>query len=358
MNSLVAVILVFGGAIFIHEFGHFLMGKLAGVRVEKFSIGLGPRLFGIKRGETDYCLSLVPFGGYVAFAGEEKEGEAEPYEFKGKPPGVRARIIVAGVTMNFVAAFLIVYILFGIGAQMPAPCVGGLLEGMPAEKAGLQKGDWILAVDDKPIKTWFDLQDAVRESGGHELLLQVKRGEEVLQIKVKPQHHPVAGYAIGIYMDSEATVFVKYGFLKGLPEAGREIGRWVQLIGRALRQILARQVPVREGLTGPVGIMGMTAVAAKEGVRALLAMAALINLSLGIFNLLPLPVLDGGALLFVAIERVRKKPISIKVQQIATNVMMVLLIMLFLYVTYWDIVRLGVAGKVTQAIKGVLGGSK
>ncbi|HVN81673.1 MAG TPA: RIP metalloprotease RseP [Terriglobia bacterium] len=432
--NVLSVIFVFGTVVIIHEFGHFLVAKLLRIKVEVFGVGFGPRLFGFRKGETDYRVCAVPLGGYVKMAGENPgddiTGSIE--EFLSRPKWQRFLVAVMGPIMNICLAVFLLAGLFHHKFEIPAwleePVVVGIIDNnSPAEKAGLLPGDQINEAGQKKDPTWEQFSIAVATSAGQPLELQVLRGGQKIPVTVvpEPQGRQRIGY-LGISPFDPSELIVK-SVLKGKPaalagiqpgdkitkigdvdleKAGKDLrdalqhtstevipitvlrqGKTLTLdvrpyfdktanswmigiershspkmkvrnltIGQAftesaktnikftglifeiLHKLLKREVSVRM-LEGPVGIARQSGMAAKSGFSDLLYLMAAISLNLGIFNLLPIPILDGGVITLILIEALIRRNLSLKLRERITQVGFALLILLAAIVTYNDIVR-------------------
>jgi regulator of sigma E protease len=348
--TLLSFAVALGILVFVHEFGHFIVAKRAGVKVLRFSIGFGPVLFAWRRGETEYALSAMPLGGYVKMLGEgedDEEARLEPERaFLGHP--WRAAIVAAGPAMNFVFAFLAYALLFvAVGVDLPSkePRVGGVSSGLPAEQAGLRPGDRVLAVSGVPIETWEQLSSAVMASKGERLQLLVDRGGARFTIDVTPALHDnrtifgeAAGqvYRIGIENALELT---RVGPLSAVGMAGQQTWTMSAMVVKGLVLMVQGRVPLRE-LGGPIAIARAAGQQARAGARAFLSMLAFLSINLAVLNLLPIPALDGGHLAFFAIEGVMRRPLHQRHREIAQHIGLLLLITLMVFVFYNDIHRL------------------
>ncbi len=339
MPTALAVVLVFGGLIFIHEFGHFLLAKRAGVRVDKFALGFGPRLFGFRRGETEYSLRLVPLGGFVLMAGMHPNDEGNPV-----PPGrgyndktilQRMSIVFAGPFMNLVLAVaLLAVVLAAVGVQMPIPRIDAVVEGSPAAEAGLHPGDVILAIDGRAIKHWGQVQRAVAESADRPLELRIGRDGSAFTASVTPETREGRGF-LGIRPALETR---RLGVLQAVPEAAAMTGRILALTVQGLAAALRGEGTA--DLLGPVGIGQQIGEASRQGTGTLLFLAAVISANLGLLNLLPFPALDGSRLAFLVLEAVRGRPVNPERENWIHAVGFALLLVLLLAVTYRDLLRL------------------
>jgi len=315
-----------------HEFGHFIVAKLSGARVNEFSIGFGPRLFKKKYGETEYSFRALLFGGYVALEGEDEKSN-DPRAIVNKPWPVRLAVFAAGPLMNILLAFLLLFIVFfNIGS--PIPQVKSVMEGYPAEKAGILPGDKIVMVNNTKINTWEELEKAISSNGERVLTIEIQRGNQILQKQVKPIFDKNASKVmIGIVPDYERSISLAF------KTAINQTIYFSKLIILSLVMLVTGKVSVND-IMGPVGIVQAVGTVAKTGVINLLAFSALISVNLGLFNLLPLPALDGGRILFVLAEAVRGKPLPPEKEGYIHYLGFLLLIALLIFATYRDILRI------------------
>ena len=448
--SILAFIVVLGVLIFFHELGHFLVARLFGVGVEKFSLGFGPRLIGKKIGMTDYRLSAIPLGGYVKMVGEEPDAEVdaahEHLSFTHKHVFKRICIVAAGPGFNLLLAILIYFTFFAItgvndykpiirqveknsvaakadlriddqivsidGARVEAwsdideavmesngqrlqlgvmrngallevdvlpelrqgvdllgdsisyydigisarpelkAVVGDLSPGLPAQKAGLKKGDQITSINGIPIVSWRQMQSLISSSGGAELTLTIKRGEESLTVSLTPQHVETKNhlgkaekrYLIGISTrqpDIPETDLVtkRLNPIKASVKSVQYSYSLVVLMFRSVVKMIDGSIP-KDNLGGPIMIAKMAGDQAKLGIDKLVEFIALISINLAIINLLPIPVLDGGHLLFFMLEAIMRRPVSIKVREVAQQIGLFLLLLLIIWVIFSDISKL------------------
>ena len=344
--SIIAVVIVLSVMILSHELGHFLMARRMGVKVEIFSLGFGRKIWSIKKGETEYRICLVPFGGYVKMAGDElgDELKGEEWEFYSKPIYKRFNIIAAGSVVNYILGFLLFCLVFMVGAPMPTSRIGGILEGYPAEKAGLKENDKIVKIGGKDVKYWEEVLDLIHDEKG-DLDLVVDRDGELLNFTIRGKEEdlkdifgkPVKKTMIGIGLSKEVA-YVQYGFLESISMGSKTLLNMTRLTYRVIWGMLTGQVSLKV-VGGPISIIAMTGEAAKMGINHLLWISALISASLAIFNLLPFPILDGGHILFLAIEKIKGRPVDRKVQDVIGQVALVLLLMFVLVVSWNDILR-------------------
>jgi regulator of sigma E protease len=350
-NSLFAFVVVLGILIFFHELGHFLIARLFGVGVEKFSLGFGPRLIGKKLGITDYRLSLVPLGGYVKMVGEEPDEELDPkllpLSFTHKHVLKRMLIVFAGPLFNILLAVLIFFVMAAsVGILILKPSIGMVKEGSPAHQAGFQKGDVITAIDGTAVDSWEEMADLITHSGGRTLEITLSRPTGDVVLRVAPEltttknllGEDIRRYVIGIGTAGE-TYSRKLTFLEAAADSLRQTYNIVELMVVIVAKLLTGGISI-DTVGGPIMIAQMAGDQAKAGVGSLFQFIAVISVNLAVINLLPIPVLDGGHLLFFLVEAVKGRPVNIKVREVAQQVGMVLLIMLMILVFYNDITRL------------------
>jgi regulator of sigma E protease len=346
--SIGAAVIGLGVLIVFHEFGHFLLAKLSGVGVLTFSVGFGPKLWVVKKGETEYALSAFPLGGYVKMVGEDPDEEVQQADieksFAHKSLLKRIAIVVAGPGFNLLlAVFLFIVVFTFYGVPVMSTQVSGVEKGSPAERAGIAKGDRIVAIDGEPVKEWEELSKKIKGSGGRALNLQIRRGEEIKNITVQPtqkEGRTIFGerkddWIIGI--GSQVSIE------KGNPglavvKAVVQTYEYSKLTLMAFYKMLLGDVSPRN-IGGPILIAQMAGQQAQEGLGSFLAFLAVLSINLGVLNLLPVPVLDGGHLVFFLVEAVIRKPVSVKYREVAQQVGICLLALLMVYAFYNDIVR-------------------
>lgn len=422
--TFVYFLIVIGILVFVHELGHFIMAKRAGVRVEKFSLGMGPKLWGFKKGDTEYVLSALPLGGYVKMAGEnpDEEPTGASDEFQSKTVWQRAKIAATGPLTNIVLAFVIMPFVFMVGTYSEGPAkvgyveagspgeragfmagdvieeingrrisdwtkalvmiavnpdtdviaiverqgekktltlrpelatelkigmsglvpdipaeIGRLKPGFPAEQAGIKANDKIIAVDGKIVYHWNQFATLVRDSKGNKLTLTLERDGKRMK-KIVTAKEDSGRMVVGVEPVMR-LVFKKYGFFESLRPGFDKTIESIDLTFITLKKLITFNLSIKT-LGGPVMIAQMSGQAADAGLSAFLSLLAMISISLGILNLLPIPVLDGGLLLFLAIEAIRKKPLSRKVMEVSQSLGAGLLITLIAVVSYNDVMRM------------------
>ncbi len=357
MFSIIIFIIVLSILIIVHEFGHFIIAKRTGVRVEQFSLGFGPRLFGWKKTGTEYIICAIPLGGYVKLAGdnpEEFSGQSD--EYLAQPVGQRARIIFFGPLLNYILAFLCFWLIFFLGFPSLSCRVGGLVENFGAEKAGIQANDLILAIDAQEVKVWGDLQGIIQNKIDQQIVtVSILRNNQELQIPVRIKQEKIDTIwgekkTIGLMGIKRADEFVKvrYGLVKSFFMGGDRLFYLTRLIFKSLTWMILGKVSFRQSVTGPLGIFYITKEAAHLGIIPLIQVMAVISMSLAIFNLLPLPVLDGGHLLFLLIEKIRKRRLSNRTEKVITQIGFSIIILLIIFVFYNDLLKYDVFNKISK----------
>jgi regulator of sigma E protease len=349
-TGIVAFIIVLGSLIIVHEFGHFIVAKRAGVGVLKFSVGFGPRLFGRTVNGTEYVLSAVPLGGYVKMVGEDPDAAdaVDPrISFSHQNVWKRVAIVVAGPAFNLLFAFVVftaVMLIYGQRVPNDLARVGGVMPNMPAAQADLQVGDVVTAVDGRPIGTWDELSGAIRGSGGKPVRVELRRGTEASTVTVTPQAQDdkdVFGQVIGeAYVIGIERSFdqVRVGPFEAVASGAKQTAWWIQTLIMSVVKIFQGKIPARD-IGGPILIFQAAGQQAQIGLESLLLFMAVISINLGILNLLPIPILDGGHLLFFLAEIVMRRPLDMRHREIAQQVGLVILIGLMAFAFYNDILR-------------------
>jgi regulator of sigma E protease len=429
LTSILAFVFVLGVLIFVHELGHFMMARRIGVRVHTFSLGFGPKLLSFRRGDTEYCISAIPLGGYVKMAGENPEDarSGAPDEFLSKTKWQRFQVLVMGPVMNLALAFLVMALVLYQGAQLPAfeqqpPVVGSFDDHSVAKAAGVLPGDRITSVDGKAVDTWEAFQMAVVGKAKREVTFAIDRGGRPVEIKIvpaaqgkyefgdvgiRPVMHPqisaitrdspaleahlqpgdvvlaaagekdvsrdrlveiikasegkplvleirrngavqsvsvtprkVDGVVImGAQLSGWELRTVEPGPLEALKMSAVQNWTWATMIVQTLGGLFTHSTSVKQ-LMGPVAIADLSGTAAEQGWVALFSLMAMISLNLGLLNLMPIPVLDGGHIAILAMEGVSRREFSMKVKEKMLMVGFVLLLMLMVTVIYNDLTRI------------------
>ncbi len=350
-TNIFAFVIVLGVLIFFHELGHFLTARMLGVGVLKFSLGFGPRLFGKKIGITDYCISAVPLGGFVKMVGEEPDAEIDPADipisFTHKNVFQRILIVAAGPFFNLILALIIFYLFFQFsGVFILKPVIGEVEKGSPAQIAGLKKDDTIAAIDGIEIVSWNEMSEIISSSKERNIEFSVVRGESLLEIKIKPRMQIVKDIfgedkkrsLIGI--KASGDYFIKeLNPVQAFSESIIQTYSITKLTVVSIVKIIQGTISTKT-LGGPIMIAELAGQQAREGAANLAFFIALLSINLAILNILPIPVLDGGHILFFFIEAVTRRPINTKVREIAQQAGIFLLILLMIVVFYNDITRL------------------
>ena len=358
----IAVIIVLGGLIFFHELGHFAIARALGMGVTTFSLGFGPKVLKRKSGKTEYALSLIPLGGYVALVGETDESDIPegfgPEEsFALRPAWQRLLVVLAGPVANVILAWLLCWALaFGWGTPVLQPDVGDVSADSPAARAGIEKGDRILSIDGVPLESWDEMADAIAASAGVPMRIEVARpvdGDVKGARGFTTVHCTLAAERAvrkTIFGEDETV------WLIGVRASGRVVTRdetfwqaavsgigqtWdmVALTWKSIVKLAQRVVPLDQ-VGGPIMIAQLVGEQAHHGLAGLLALTALISINLGILNLLPVPVLDGGTALFCLLEMVFRRPMNRKLQEYSMRFGMALLVALMVLATFNDVWRL------------------
>ena len=354
MNSVFSFILVLGVLIFIHELGHFLFAKLFGVRVLKFSLGFGSKLIGRQWGETEYLISAFPLGGYVKMYGEQADeqvaNEDRHRSFSHKTVWQRFGIVFGGPLFNLLFAVLLFFLMF-VFAGMPEPVdstrIGEINPGSVAEQIGLKAGDEIRSINSQPVTTWEQISNAVKESQGREVSLEVARDGHQLLFSGRPTMQEVKNlfgevvgtrYMLGIVRSDEIR-YVDASVGQACQAAVVQTWNLGYLTVMGIVKMIQRVIPASE-LGGPIRIAELAGQQLEAGWMNLLYFMGLLSVNLGILNLLPIPVLDGGHLVFLSLEAVRRRPLSERSMEISQKVGIAILGTLMIFVFYNDILRL------------------
>ena len=352
MQSILAVVIVLGVLIAFHELGHFLAAKLLGVGVKVFCLGFGPRVVGKKIGQTEYRLAAIPLGGFVSMVGEHDEadlpeGFTAEQSFTRKPVWRRMTIVAAGPVFNLVLAWLLYWALFwSHGLVESQPVIQSVQPDSPALAAGVEAGDRVLSIDGQPIEFQRQIKELIVAGGGKAMDFQMQRGDATVELRIIPtfiEEKTIFGEdrrtpAIGVLL-GEDPIFIPLQPGQAAGEALRETGEIIALTVQGFVKLIERVVPLQQ-VGGPIMIAQMVAKQAEQGLSNLVALTAIISVNLAVINLLPIPVLDGGHLLFLGLEVVRRKPVSERAQELTTRIGLVFLISLMLLAVYNDLHRI------------------
>jgi regulator of sigma E protease len=361
LSVLLPFLFVLTIVVFIHELGHFLVARWCGVKVKAFSIGFGREIFGFyDRYGTRWRFAWIPLGGYVKFLDDENGASVpsksalekmSPEEragaFQTQPLTGRAAIVVAGPIANFLLAIVIFALTFTfVGVQVTAPRVDELVPDGAAASAGFKPGDVIVGIDGQGIETFADMQRIVGASADHELTFEVNRGGALLKLKVTPTRREISDRfgnklrvgVIGIRRNPTQAEweFKRYGPVESI---GLGVKETVFIITRTLSYLgdVIRGLESADQMRGPIGIAEISGQVASAGLVPLLNLTAVLSVSIGLINLFPIPLLDGGHLLFYLIEAVRRKPLSERTQEIGFRIGLAVVLMLMMFATWNDL---------------------
>ena len=350
MVTLLAFIFVLGIAILFREFGHFITAKISGIKVFRFSLGFGPKVAGIYWKGTEYVLCLFPFGGYVKMAGEnsqvEKEinkeslkDEALPDEqrFDKKSLFTRVSVIINGPIMNIILAVVLLAIVFLFsGTAQITNTISDVEQGSPAAEAGISSGDQIIAINSNKIEHAEEISEIINKNKDKVISIKILRNGNVSETNVAPEYNSEYERAIiGITLEVTKLELTFYQSIKKSITMTAEI---IGLIGKGFVEMFAGDMPVE--LAGPLGIAQMAGEAAQVGFLNLLFFTAVINIFLGIINLFPIPILDGGQIVLLAIEKIRGKPLDPEHINFLYMIGLALIVIIFIVATYQDILRI------------------
>jgi len=358
MITAIIFIIVLGILVFVHEFGHFIFAKRAGMKVEEFGFGFPPRLWGVRKGETMYSINAIPFGGFVKILGEEGEQRDNPRSFSSKPAGPRLKVIIAGVTMNFFLAVVLLMVtnFFGLRIGLIDDKTASIArdkqvqiievsKDSPADKASIKLLDEVsgfkLNGSFKEILNAEDVQTLIRENAGQSITIVIKRNKETLEKEIVPRVNPPAGQgALGVSLALTGVVSYPWyeAVWRGVYDAviltmNTVIGYFMLFKTLLLKGKLIADV------SGPVGIATLTGQAARMGINYLMQFTAMISINLAVLNIIPFPALDGGRALLIIIEKFKGSPVNKKAEQLVNTVGFAFLLALMVYVTVKDITR-------------------
>jgi len=350
METILATLVVIGVLIFVHELGHFLVAKYYGVGVEAFSLGFPPKLISKKIGETDYRISIIPLGGYVKLVGENPNETIPPEmvarSFSHRSLGQRSAIVAAGPLFNLLFAVVALSLVFTFaGIPYFRAEIGGVQPDSPAAAAGLEKGDLVLSVNGQAVERWEDLSRLIRTSGEGPLHMKLRRGEQEMELSLQPRTmetvnifgEKVYAKLIGVSAPERyeiERVDPLSAWWHGLTYSYRILEVTVVSIGK----LISQKVPLNS-LGGPIMIAQVAGKQAEQGPSQLIHFMAVLSINLALLNILPIPMLDGGHLLFFLVEAVRGRPVSIKHREIAQAIGLTALLLLMFVVFYHDILR-------------------
>ena len=340
--GIILAILVFGIIVFIHELGHFLLAKANKIRVDEFSIGMGPRLFSFVKGETRYSLKLLPLGG-SCMMGEDDVDDMSEGSFNSKSVWARMSVVVAGAVFNFLLALLFSMIVIGYTGY-DEPVISGVVEGFPAQEVGLEEGDRIVKMNNKKINIWREITYYNMFHPGEEVELTYERDGEKHKTTITPKKDEDGNYLIGItspaqYEKANILTAVQYGIY--------EVKFWICTTLESLKMLVTGDVGVDQ-LSGPVGIVSVVDETYQQSksygvmivIMQMLNIGILLSANLGVMNLLPLPALDGGRLVFMIVEAIRGKRVPPDKEGWVHGIGMILLLALMAFVMFNDVKKL------------------
>jgi len=348
--SILFAIIALGALIFIHELGHFIFAKSFGVGVEKFSLGFGPKLLGKKVGETEYLLSALPLGGYVKMIGEGDDAEVteeqKAQSFAEKAPLKRIAIVAAGPVFNLLFAYVIFIVIFLSGVPSVTTKVGEIMPGKPAARAGMLAGDVVTAVNGKRVTRWEEFAKIIAQGKLAPLEIEVLRGKAALKFTMVPESRTsknllgdnVTQPIVGVVAAGE-SVIDHYAPGEAIQRGSAQCWSVIKLTVLSMVKLVERAIPL-DNIGGPIMIVKMAGQQAAAGGVNFLAFVALLSVNLGVLNLLPVPILDGGHLAFFVIELIIGRPVNRRVREIAQQVGLVLLVGLMMLAFYNDIARM------------------
>ena len=331
METAILAIILFCVMIFPHELGHYIAAKRLGVKVNEFAFGMGPVIWKKQKGETLHSIRLFPIGGFCSMEGEDEDSD-EPRAFNNKKPWQKIIILAAGSFMNVLCAILIMSIVVGV-LGFTTTTIDTVSEGSPAETAGIMAGDEITAIDGQPIEAWTDVSAAIASAEGGQIIMTVQRDGRTLEAAVTPEQTQDGAYLIGI------TSRVSHNPFRAVAEGAKSTWNITVSMFQTLSQLFTGQLGA-DSLSGPVGMVQMVSQTTQYGWWYYGFLTALICINLAIINMLPLPALDGGRIIFVIISMITGRPVSQKVEGTVHFVGIMLLLGLMAYVTFNDITRI------------------
>lgn len=340
--GIVLAILVFGLIVFIHELGHFLLAKANKITVHEFSIGMGPRLFSFEKGETRYSLKLLPIGGSCMMGEDDADDQTEG-SFNSKSVWARMAVVVAGAVFNFILAFVFAVILVAYTGY-DKPIISGVEEGFPAQEAGMQAGDRIIKMNNKKIHLWREVTYYNMFHQGETVELVYERDGEKHEVTITPKQDEDGSYLLGVTSPKELQ---KANVLTAIQYGVYEVRFWISTTLESLKMLITGVVGLDQ-LSGPVGIVNVVddTYQQSKGEGAIYVLMQLLNIgillsaNLGVMNLLPLPALDGGRLVFLIVEAIRGKRVPPEKEGIVHGIGMILLLALMVFVMFNDVKRL------------------
>ncbi|HLG21508.1 MAG TPA: RIP metalloprotease RseP [Candidatus Manganitrophaceae bacterium] len=349
LSAIITFLIVLGVLVFAHEFGHFIVARMCGVQVQTFSLGFGPKIIARKYGATEYCLSAIPLGGYVRLLGDDPKEEVGSEErgrsFLAQNLKKKIAIVVAGPLFNLLLALFIFVGVFMVGVPSLTSDVGEVQEGSAAALGGMKSGDRIVSIEGNPIAQWEEIRETLQKSGGKELHFAVEREGIRVDLRITPtlkETQDVLGdshqlWLIGV-LPKGSHVIKKYDPITAAYMGAQRTWEMIALNVLGIFKLIAGKLP-SDTIGGPILIAQMAGQQASEGLLNVVLFIAILSINLGIINLFPIPILDGGHLLFFIIEGVIGKPVSVKAREIAQQVGLFIIISLMVFAFYNDIMR-------------------
>ncbi len=370
MGTIILFILVLSLLVFVHELGHFFMARRMGMRVEEFGFGFPPKIFGVRRGATEYTVNWIPLGGFVRIKGESGDHKFDSDSFASKSALQRFVVLIAGVAMNIALAG----VLFSIGFMIGLPSViddtlsanavvsdenimvMSVLEGSPAEEVGMTPGDELVSIDNRVFENDAQVFEYITEDAGESLSVVVEKVDEVkMTYELSPAFiEELDREALGVGFVSTGTV--AYPFFSAIGHGITTTGLITWEVIKAFYEIIRNLIVTQEvgiEISGPVGIAVMTGEVAALGLVYLIQFTAILSINLAIINAFPFPALDGGRILFLFVEKIRGKALDDRIENVIHNSGFLLLMLLVVLVTYRDFLTF--SDQILGAIKGVIG---
>lgn len=330
MLTAISAVFVFLMVILVHEFGHFAVAKIVGIKVNEFAIGMGPKLLQTRKGETEYTIRILPIGGYVKMEGEDENSD-NPRSFNNVSVFSRIGVLMAGAFMNFILAIIVLSIV-SFGTGVATTTMEEIVPDSPAQESGIRAGDTIISINGRQTKSWENIVNEINNSSiDKEIDIEVIRQNKKQIISVNPVEED-GRTIIGIIPQMEKS------FVSSIKGGFQKTGMFLMLMFDFIGMIFKGEVGL-SSLSGPVGIIREVGVAANMGIYNLLYLLGFISVNLGFFNLLPIPALDGSRISFLLLELIRGKPIDPEKEGFVHFVGFILLISLMLLVTYRDIIN-------------------
>ena len=335
-------VLVFGAVVFIHELGHFLLAKLNGIRVDEFALGMGPKLFGFTKGDTTYCIRMLPIGG-ACMMGEDDASDMSEGSFNSKSVWARISVVAAGAIFNFILAFIFATIIVSYGGY-DEPVLSGVAEGYSAEAEGMQAGDRIVRINGKKIYLWREITYHNLLNPGEVTDITYERDGKVYEVTLVPKQDENGNYLMGVISSGQRQ---KAGLLKSAQYGIYEVRFWMKTALQSIGQLVTGKIGADQ-LSGPVGIVDVVDETYQESkeygttivIMQMLNIGVLLSANLGVFNLLPIPALDGGRLVFLFVEAIIGKRVPPEKEGIVHMIGMMFLLMLMVFVLFNDLKRI------------------